>query len=121
MAPPKRKGGRTIPATKDDVATTASARVTAKGTGAKAAPAATDDGDHPPSSTRYTPPASRQAKMDMPSPVWVPILMFGLLGLGALVIVLNYLGVLPGDTDNKYLAVGLVMILGGIVTATQYR
>ena len=68
-----------------------------------------------------SPPTTRQAKMDMPSPVWVPILMFGLLGLGALVIVLNYLGVLPGDTDNKYLAVGLVMILGGIVTATQYR
>lgn len=120
MAPPKRKGGRTIPATKDDTAT--SARVTAKGSVTKSvASSPTGDDDHPGASTRYTPPTPRIDKMDMPSPMWVPVLMFALLGLGALLIVLNYLGVLPGDTDNKYLAVGLVMILGGIVTATQYR
>jgi len=77
------------------------------------------DADSAEASTRYTPPTYNKA--DMPSPMWVPVLMFGLLIVGALVIVLNYLGVLPSGTDNKYLLVGLVAILGGIVTATQYR
>jgi hypothetical protein len=55
------------------------------------------------------------------SPPWVPVLMFALLGVGLVVIFLNYLGVLPGGTDNRWLLVGLVAILGGIITATQYR
>jgi hypothetical protein len=45
--------------------------------------------------------------------------MFTLLGLGALMIILNYVGLLPGATDNWYLLGGLGLILGGIVTATQ--
>ncbi len=55
------------------------------------------------------------------SPRWVPIVMFGLLGLGLLIIFCNYLGVLPGDTKNSYLLIGLASILGGIITATQYH
>jgi len=55
------------------------------------------------------------------SPTWVPVLMFVLLGIGLLVIFLNYLGVLPGGTKNSYLLVGLGSILGGIITATQYH
>jgi len=69
-------------------------------------------------SSRYTPPIPQEMKV---SPRWVPILMFALLGLGLVVIFLNYLGVLPGGTKNSYLLVGLGAILGGIVTATQYR
>ncbi len=45
--------------------------------------------------------------------------MFALLGVGIIVIVLNYMGLLPGATSNWYLIVGLAAILGGIVTATQ--
>jgi len=56
----------------------------------------------------------------LPSPWWVPALMFGLLGVGALVIILNYTGVF-GDVDNSKLIIGLALILGGIVAATQYR
>lgn len=71
-------------------------------------------------SARYTPPVHR--KQDMPSPMWVPVLMFALLGLGILVIVLNYVSLLPGgEVNNWYLVLGLVMILGGIITATQFR
>lgn len=55
-----------------------------------------------------------------PSPIWVPILMFGLLGLGVATIIVNYLGVI-WDTSNVVLLVGLAFILAGIVTATQYR
>jgi hypothetical protein len=69
-------------------------------------------------SSRYTPPVPKYEKV---SPPWVPVLMFALLGLGALVILVNYLGVLPGGTENWYLVVGLVLILAGIGVATQYR
>ena len=55
------------------------------------------------------------------SPRWVPVLMFTFLGIGTLVIFLNYLGLLPGATDNKYLLVGLGSILAGIITATQFH
>jgi len=60
-----------------------------------------------------------QSPSNKVSPLWVPVLMFALLGLGALLIIINYLGVLPGGTDNWYLLAGLGMILGGIITATQ--
>lgn len=72
----------------------------------------------PDASSRYTPPIPREMKV---SPRWVPVLMFALLGIGLVVIFSNYLGVLPGGTKNTYLLVGLGAILGGIVTATQYR
>lgn len=85
-------------------------RVTPKGGPARA--------QRPEASSRYTPPIPQEFKV---SPTWVPILMFGLLGLGLAVIFCNYLGVLPGGTKNTYLLVGLGSILGGIVTATQYR
>ena len=54
----------------------------------------------------------------------MPILMFGLWAAGLLVIILNYMGVLPGAADGGngwYLVAGLVSILGGIMVATQYR
>ncbi len=68
--------------------------------------------------SRYTPPVRDASQM--PSPMWVPVLMFTLLGLGMLVIILNYIGVL-GDASNWRLILGLGLILGGIMTATQYR
>jgi Cell division protein CrgA len=72
----------------------------------------------PEASRRYTPPVPQEYKV---SPRWVPIVMFALLGIGLVVIFCNYLGVLPGGTKNSYLLVGLGAILGGIITATQYR
>lgn len=69
-------------------------------------------------SSRYTPPVPRYVKE---SPRWVPALMFGLLIVGALLIVLNYLGVTPGSPSNWYLLLGLGGILLGIIVATQYR
>jgi hypothetical protein len=67
---------------------------------------------------RYTPPVPREVKI---SPMWVPVMMFALLGLGMIVIVINYLGVLPGGADNKYLLIGLGLITAGFITATRYR
>ncbi|MBX3285352.1 MAG: cell division protein CrgA [Actinobacteria bacterium] len=69
-------------------------------------------------SKRYTPPTAKYAPG--PSPWWVPAIMFGLLIVGALVIMLNYMSVF-GEPANIRLVVGLAFILGGIITATQYR
>lgn len=55
------------------------------------------------------------------SPTWIPVLMFTLLGLGAILIIFNYIGWVPGGTSNWYLLGGLGLILAGIVTATQFH
>jgi hypothetical protein len=84
----------------------------------------TSSSNRPAASTRYTPPVPREFKQ---SPTWVPVLMFTLLGLGLVIIFLNYLGVLPEflflneSTSNGYLGVGLLSICGGILVATQYH
>lgn len=71
-------------------------------------------------SGRYTPPTPRADQL--PSPAWVPVLMFVLFGLGMLIIFLNYVNLVPGgESSNWYLLAGLGLILGGIITATQYR
>jgi hypothetical protein len=72
----------------------------------------------PKGSGRYTPPIPKEEKV---SPKWVPVLMFTLLILGMLVIIANYLEVLPGDAKNEYLFLGLGMITAGFITATKYR
>jgi hypothetical protein len=84
-------------------------RVTPKGGGSRYTP---------PPSARYTPPVPREYKV---SPRWVPILMFVLLGAGIVIILTNYLGVLPGGAKNSYLLVGLASITAGFITATRYR
>ena len=40
---------------------------------------------------------------------------------GLVVIVANYLELLPGDGSNRYLLLGLVLIIGGFILATTYR
>lgn len=72
----------------------------------------------PPPSSRYTPPTPKVIKS--PSRL-APILMFGFFGLGLLTIMLNYFGLLPGDTSNGVLVVGLAFITAGFVAATQFR
>ncbi|MBA2608498.1 MAG: cell division protein CrgA [Actinobacteria bacterium] len=91
-------------------------RVTAKGA-APGSKRVTPKGSMP-SSGRYTPPVPKEYKV---SPRWVPVLMFTLLGVGMLMIVTNYLGVLPGGAKNTYLLIGLGLITGGFVTATRYH
>ena len=73
----------------------------------------------PKPTARYTPPVPRSEKV---SPRWVPVLMFGSLGLGMLIILANYVSLLPGDQpSNLYLLLGLVLITLGFVTATRYH
>ena len=75
-------------------------------------------GRGPSPSSRYTPPVPREVKV---SPVWVPILMGVLIGVGSALIILNYLDILPGGAKNEYLLVGLAMITAGFITATQWH
>ncbi len=94
-----------------------SGRVTPKGTRPASPRVRPVAGQAPEASARYTPPTPREVKV---TPRWVPPLMAVLLVLGALVIVLNYIDVLlPGATSNWYLLIGLGLVLGGILTATQ--
>ncbi|NLD77881.1 MAG: cell division protein CrgA [Acidimicrobiales bacterium] len=98
-----------------------SKRVTPKGghkPGSTAAHAHAAGGDDAQGSSRYTPPTAKY--QDMPSPTWVPVLMFALLGFGGLFIIANYAGAF-GDPENWRLLVGLAAILGGIIAATNYR
>jgi len=72
--------------------------------------------------SRYTPPSPRAHRR--PSPRWVPALMFALWIVGLLLIILNYMELLPGSDPNGngwYLVAGLASILGGIMVATQYH
>src|SRR3954468_6671175 len=72
----------------------------------------------PPASARYTPPIPRDEKV---SPPWYAALMFTLLGLGVVVILANYIGLLPGGAKNAYLLLGLGLITAGFIAATRYR
>lgn len=56
-----------------------------------------------------------------PSPTWYISIMFGLMGVGVLVILVNYMGVLPGGTSNSYLLTGLVGIGIGFTMTMNYR
>jgi hypothetical protein len=47
--------------------------------------------------------------------------MFALFILGALIILLYYVGAVPGGRSNYYLVLGLGFILGGLFTATKYH
>jgi len=73
----------------------------------------------PKATSRYTPPVPRAVKV---SPKWVPIVMFASLGLGMIIILANYVDLLPGKgPSNMYLLVGLGLITLGFVTATRYH
>lgn len=73
----------------------------------------------PPRPSRYTPPTPKTAKH---SALWVPAAMFACLVSGIVVIIANYLEVLPGgEAQNSYLFLGLGLMVAGFVLSTQYR
>lgn len=111
----ERRGTTTLCSVADSTNRPAKRRESGSG---RTTPKGTKPGEHPEASTRYTPPIPKEHKV---SPQWVPIMMGALLGVGSLLIIVNYLGVLPGGTSNTYLLIGLGLILGGIITATQWR
>ncbi|HET8931290.1 MAG TPA: cell division protein CrgA [Acidimicrobiales bacterium] len=77
-----------------------------------------DDTDWSAETSRYTAPTPASAKE---SPAWWPVLMFGLIGLGILLIVVDYAGLLPGTPNNWMLVPALLCIAGGLFAAMSYR
>ncbi len=73
----------------------------------------------PQTRTTRRPPATTKAAG--PSPLWVPVLMFSLLGTGVAVIVGNYFGLLVGGQNNWFLLVGIVEVTLGFIVATMLR
>ena len=80
-------------------------RITPKGTRPPSAPAQ----QHSPSSH------------DKESASWFGWLIVTLLGAGTAVIVANYMSWLPGSPDSAWIAVGLGIVLAGILLATRWR
>ena len=73
----------------------------------------------PEASSRYTPPIPQELKVGSK---WVPVAMGVLLIGGMLMIILNYLNLLPGaDPHNGYLLGGLGLITAGFLVATRWR
>ncbi len=64
------------------------------------------------------PPPKKRPKS---SPRWYGFLVLGLMIVGVLMIVANYMGLLPGDTRQLWLWLGLGFIAAGFVAATQWR
>jgi len=56
-----------------------------------------------------------------PSPSWYVITMFSLMGIGVLLIVLNYLTLLPGSVSRWYLWSGLALIGVVFIMTTNYN
>jgi Cell division protein CrgA len=64
------------------------------------------------------PPPKKRPKA---SPRWYGFLVLGLMLFGVAMIVGNYMGLLPGDTRQLWLWLGLGFIAAGFVAATQWR
>ncbi len=104
--PVSAKGGRVTP----KGTTAGGARPVAKGPNASGSM---------PSNGRYTPPVPQEYKV---SPRWVPIAMGILLIGGMLMIMANYLSLMPGgEPSNAYLLGGLGLITLGFIVATRWR
>ena len=73
---------------------------------------------------RPTPPkkqATHEVDEKGPSPTWYVVLMFGLMAVGIIVILVNYMNLIPGGTDSKWLLGGLGMIGVGFAMTLNYR
>jgi len=73
---------------------------------------------------RYQLEPTKKAPKKKPSPRWYPPLVIGVMLLGVVVIVLNYMGILPfthHTTSPVALLVGLGMIGVGFVGTTMIR
>ena len=69
-------------------------------------------------SNRYTPPIDRSQKT---SPVWLGVLIIAMFGLGVLIVILNYAGLLPGGVNNAWLIAAIGAIFVGLLLATRYH
>jgi hypothetical protein len=69
---------------------------------------------------RRTQPAPPPPEKHKESPKWYVALMFSLMAIGAIVIILNYIGAVPGGTDSLFLYSGLGLIAIGFVMTLNF-
>jgi high-affinity Fe2+/Pb2+ permease len=65
--------------------------------------------------------APQQKKRTKKSPRWYGWVVLITLGIGVTVIVLNYMGLMPGETSNMWLWIGLGLVAAGFVGATFWK
>ncbi|MCB1246276.1 MAG: cell division protein CrgA [Acidimicrobiia bacterium] len=72
---------------------------------------------------RPTPPSRTPTASDTkgPSPTWYVATMFGLMAVGIVMIIMNYIGLFPGGTSNTWLLIGLAGIGVGFAMTMNYR
>jgi cell division protein CrgA len=73
---------------------------------------------------RYQLKPDRKKPRRKPSPRWYPPLVLGIMAVGVLVIVLNYMGIMPfsgGQTKPAFLMGGLALIAIGFLGTTGIR
>lgn len=65
--------------------------------------------------------ATPKKEVKPPSPGWYVALMFGLMVIGGLMIILNYIDLMPGGTQGYWLIGGLAAIGVGFAMTLNYR
>lgn len=65
-----------------------------------------------------TPPPPKEVKV---SPTWYIVLMAGLMTIGVIVIILNYIGIMPFDDPINWLYMGLLAIAAGMVMLLNFH
>ena len=65
--------------------------------------------------------AAPPSKEYQPSPRWYAPLMFSMMAAGVVVIMLNYMGILPGGHQHNFLFIGMGSIAVGFLMALRYR
>jgi hypothetical protein len=64
----------------------------------------------------HTPPPPKEVKV---SPTWYVALMFGLMAVGVVIIILNYIDIMP--LDLPWLYIGLGSIAAGFVMTLNFH
>ncbi len=65
--------------------------------------------------------AAPPSKAHEPSPRWYAVLMFSLMAAGVVVIMINYMGILPGGHQHNFLFIGIGSIAAGFLMTLRYR
>ena len=65
----------------------------------------------------HTPPPPKEVKV---SPTWYVATLFSLMAIGVIIIILNYIDLMPGEALN-WLYVGLLSIAVGFVMTLNYH
>ena len=75
-------------------------------------------GRRKPKRTEHTPPPPKDVKV---SPTWYIVLMSVLMALGVIIIILNYIDLMPFDDPINWLYVGLLSIAVGMVMLLNFH